>query len=210
MELLNKQNELRREEKAEREELRKKEERIHWEREDHLRQEAEMTRHEERRGEMEEKRAAEERVERRAAEKKEKEDELSEQRRDKEAERRLAETAQRKKERLLRSITKITQDEDLEVYLDGLEHHLQQCQVEEEEWPLYLTANMTGRFAELVQGLTIDPDEPVFQVEGQAAGSCGPQGKGCWIDTPTGDKRPKRQDGAGIVPASNMTSEEAV
>ena len=183
MELLNKQtelrweeqaeqNELRREEQAKREELRREEDKRRWDREDHLRMEAERMRQAERLAEAEERRAAEGRAELRAAEKKAKEEDLAEQRRE-EAERRLAETAQRKKERLLRSIAKITRDEDLEVYLDGLEHHLQQCQVEEEEWQLYLTANMTGKFAELVQGLTIDPDEPYAKLRGRLLEAAG-------------------------------------
>ena len=91
---------------------------------------------------------------------------IAEEKAEREEERKLADAGRRKQERLLRTITKIGENY-LEVYLDGLEHHLQLCQVEEAEWPMYLTANMTGRYAELVQGLTIDPDEPYTKVRGR-------------------------------------------
>ena len=56
----------------------------------------------------------------------------------------------RKNERLLRSLQPMKEKEDLETYIQGLEHTLTQCQVEEEEWLFYLTANMTGKYSTLV------------------------------------------------------------
>ena len=45
--------------------------------------------------------------------------------------------------------------DDLETYIKGLEHTLIQCQVDEEEWLFYPTANMMGKYATLVQGLLV-------------------------------------------------------
>ena len=65
------------------------------------------------------------------------------------------EVVRRKNERLLRSLQPMKEKEDLETYIQGLEHTLTQCQVEEEEWLFYLTANMTGKYSNLVQGLAV-------------------------------------------------------
>ena len=76
-----------------------------------------------------------------------------------EKERREAEALRKKNERLLHTLHPIKEKEDLEVYLTGMEHILLQCQVDEGEWLFYLTANMSGRYAALMQGLAIDDDE---------------------------------------------------
>ena len=49
------------------------------------------------------------------------------------------------------------QDYDLEAYLENLKHHLSHCEVEEAEWPYYLTANMAGKYL-LMQRLMVDPE----------------------------------------------------
>ena len=63
--------------------------------------------------------------------------------------RRVADNLRRKNERLLYPMR---EKDDLETDIKGLEHTLIQCQVDEEEWLFYLTANMTGKYATLVQG----------------------------------------------------------
>ena len=68
---------------------------------------------------------------------------------------------------MLRTITKIGPKDDLEAYLENMEHHLTHCKVEEAEWPLFLTANMSGKYLELVQGLTIDPEEDYATLKGR-------------------------------------------
>ena len=54
-----------------------------------------------------------------------------------------------------------------------MEHILLQCQVDEGEWLFYLTANMSGRYAALVQGLTIDDDEEYEAVKGRLVEAAG-------------------------------------
>ena len=155
--LMTKQDKLRRAEEERRERRR-------WEREDSLWKEAEEKRLTEWVIDAEEWRALAEQEERLRTEKATKEAMIAEEKAERDEERKLADAGRRKQERLLRTIMKIGEKDDLEVYLDGLEHHLQHCQVEEAEWPMYLTANMTGHYAELVQGLTMDPDEPYTKV----------------------------------------------
>ena len=90
-----------------------------------------------------------------------------------EKERREVEALRKKNERLLRNLHPIKEKEDLEVYLNGMEHILRQCQVDEDEWLFYLMAKMSGRYAPLVQGLTIDDDEEYEAVKGRMLEAAG-------------------------------------
>ena len=105
--------------------------------------------------------------ERFANEWREKEHQLATERLVKEEDRLKEETKRRQHERLLRTITKIGPKDDLEAYLENMEHHLTHCKVKEAEWPLFLTANMSGKYLELVQGLTIDPEEDYATLKGR-------------------------------------------
>ena len=87
--------------------------------------------------------------------------------------RREAEALRKKNEHLLRTLHPINEKEDLEVYLTGMEHILLQYQVNEGEWLFYLTANMSGRYAALARGLTIDDDEEYEAVKGRLLEAAG-------------------------------------
>ncbi len=78
---------------------------------------------------------------------------------------REAEVLRKKHERQLRTLQPIREEDDLETYIKGLEHTLIQCQVDEEEWLFYLTANMTGKYATLIQGLSVAVEENYVSVK---------------------------------------------
>ena len=71
----------------------------------------------------------------------------------------MADNLRRKNERFLKTLHPVREKDDLETYIKGLEHTLIQCQVDEEEWLFYPTANMMGKYATLVQGLLVAEDE---------------------------------------------------
>ena len=84
------------------------------------------------------------------------EEEAAEKRAASEKAKQVAEATRKRNNRLLRTLRPMGEREDLEVYLTGFEHTLQQCQVEEADWLPYLCAYLTGKNLALVQGLTID------------------------------------------------------
>ena len=84
----------------------------------------------------------------------------------------MADNLRRKNERLLKSLHPMRENGDLETYIKGLEHTLIQCQVDE-EWLFYLTANMTGKYATLVQGLSVAEDENYVSVKNRLMEAAG-------------------------------------
>ena len=93
--------------------------------------------------------------------------EAAEKRAAKEAEKREAEATRKWYDRLLKSLHPMRENDDLETYLTGMEHTLQLCQVEEAEWVFYLTVNLSGHYATLMHGLTIDEDNGYETVNGR-------------------------------------------
>ena len=107
------------------------------------------------------------------ARRRELDEEAAEKRAAKEAEKREAEATRKRYDRLLKSLHPMREKDDLETYITGMEHMLQQCQVEEAEWVFYLTVNLSGRYATLVHGLTIDEDDGYETVKGRLLEAAG-------------------------------------
>jgi len=85
----------------------------------------------------------------------------------------MKDSHKRRKDRLLNHLAKIGSSDDLEAYLEHTEHHLQHCEVEQEEWQFYLTSNLTGRHLELVQGLTVADDDGCATVKARLLEAAG-------------------------------------